>query len=61
MEYMNVDSKEVFWTELIITPIKDEKGTVVAALELAISIIARKKTEEKLRKAYSRFRASKTT
>jgi len=46
MEYMNVDSKEVFWIELIITPIKDEKGTVVAALELAISIIERKKTEE---------------
>jgi hypothetical protein len=31
----------VFWTELITTPIRDEEGNVVAALELAISITKR--------------------
>jgi CheY-like chemotaxis protein len=60
-EYTNIDSKgEIFWTELIVTPIKDEKGNVIAALELAISITERKKNEEKLRKANWSLRALKT-
>jgi PAS domain S-box-containing protein len=48
-KYRNIDSKgDVFWTELIVTPIIDEKGNVIAALELAVSITKRKKTEAKL-------------
>jgi len=48
-EYSNVDDKgNRFWVELIVTPIKDEKGNVVAALELAVNITERKIMENKL-------------
>ncbi|HTY75915.1 MAG TPA: response regulator [Candidatus Nanoarchaeia archaeon] len=51
-EYTNTDSNgEVFWIQIIATPIRDEKGNVVSALELTISITERKKAEEQLRKA----------
>ncbi|MBN1357708.1 PAS domain S-box protein [Candidatus Bathyarchaeota archaeon] len=48
-EYSNVDDKgNRFWVELIITPIKDENGNVIAALELAVNITERKIMENKL-------------
>ena len=37
-----------FWIELIVTPIKDEKGNVTAALELAVNVTDRKIMENKL-------------
>lgn len=49
-DYTNMDSNgKGFWTQIIATPIKDEHGNVIAALELAISITDRKVAEEKLR------------
>jgi PAS domain S-box-containing protein len=36
------------WTELIVTPIKDKDGKVVAALELAVNITERKQLQDKL-------------
>jgi PAS domain S-box-containing protein len=36
------------WVELIATPVKDEDGNVVAALELAVDITERKKLQDKL-------------
>jgi PAS domain S-box-containing protein len=48
-EYSNVDDKgNRFWVELIVTPIKDENGNVIAALELAVNITERKIMENKL-------------
>ncbi len=48
-EYKTVNSKgETVWVELRVTPLKDRSGNVTAALELAIPITERKKTEEKL-------------
>jgi PAS domain S-box-containing protein len=52
-EYTNIDSNgEAFWVQIIVTPIRDEKGDVVSALELTISITERKKAEEQLKRAY---------
>ena len=51
-DYTNIDSNgKAFWTQIIVTPIKDECGKVVAALELAISITDLREAEEKLRVA----------
>ncbi|MBN1244832.1 PAS domain S-box protein [Candidatus Bathyarchaeota archaeon] len=48
-EYSSQDDKgNRFWIELIVTPIKDEKGNVIAALELAVNITERKIMENKL-------------
>jgi two-component system sensor histidine kinase/response regulator len=48
-EYSNLDDKDNrFWIELIVTPIKDEKGKVTAGLELAINITERKLMQNKL-------------
>jgi PAS domain S-box-containing protein len=48
-EYSNLDDKgNRFWIELIVTPIKDEKGKVIAALELAVNITDRKLMQNKL-------------
>jgi len=48
-EYSNLDDKgNRFWVELIVTPIKDEKGTVTTALELAVNITERKIMQNKL-------------
>ncbi|MEM3378105.1 MAG: PAS domain S-box protein [Candidatus Bathyarchaeia archaeon] len=48
-EYTNVDKKgKRFWIELIVTPIKDETGAIVAALELAVNITERKILQNKL-------------
>jgi PAS domain S-box-containing protein len=48
-EYSNLNDKgNRFWVELIVTPIKDEKGNVIAALELAVNITERKIMENKL-------------
>ena len=46
-EYKTVNSKgETVWVELRVTPLKDEKGQVIAAVELAVPITERKQTEE---------------
>ena len=37
-----------YWIELIVTPIKDEKGNIIAALELAVNITERKIMQNKL-------------
>jgi PAS domain S-box-containing protein len=48
-EYSNVDDKgDRYWIELIVTPIKDEKGNIIAALELAVNITERKIMQNKL-------------
>ena len=48
-EYSNLDDKgNRFWIELIVTPIKDEKGKITSALELAINITERKLMQNKL-------------
>jgi PAS domain S-box-containing protein len=48
-EYSNLDDKgNRFWIELIVTPIKDEKDKVIAALELAVNITERKLMQNKL-------------
>jgi PAS domain S-box-containing protein len=48
-EYSNKDDKgNTFWVELIVTPIKDEKGNIIAALELAVNITERKIMQNKL-------------
>lgn len=36
------------WVELIVTPIKDKDGKVVAALELAVNVTERKRLQQKL-------------
>jgi PAS domain S-box-containing protein len=47
---------EVIWIELRVTPLKDKDGKVTAALELAVPITERKKTEEQLEKSEKRLR-----
>jgi two-component system sporulation sensor kinase A len=48
-EYITKDDKgNTVWVELIVTPIKDEKGNVIAALELAVNITERKIMQNKL-------------
>jgi PAS domain S-box-containing protein len=48
-EYIAKDDKgNTVWVELIVTPIKDEKGNVIAALELAVNITERKIMQNKL-------------
>jgi PAS domain S-box-containing protein len=44
-------SGETVWSQIISTPLKDEKGNITAALEVVIDITGRKKAEENLRKA----------
>lgn len=53
---VNKDGTPV-WVELIVTPIKDESGKVTSALELAVDITERKKTEELLKNSYARLEA----
>ena len=49
-EYRSVGSQgEVTWVELRVTPLKDENGDVTSALELAVPITERKKTENVLK------------
>ncbi len=56
-EYKGVNSKgETNWVELRVTPLKDEKGNVTSALELAVSINERKKAEQKLRESDTKYR-----
>ena len=51
-EYKTVNSKgETIWIELRVTPLKDEQGQVIAAVELAVPITQRKQTEETIKKA----------
>jgi len=48
-EYSNLDDKgDRFWIELIVTPIKDERGNITSALELAVNITERKLMQNKL-------------
>ncbi len=55
-ECTGVDSNgEVFWIEFIVSPIRDERGNVVAALELALSTTERKKNEAQLMSANCRI------
>jgi PAS domain S-box-containing protein len=52
-EYTNKNDKgNQFWIELIVTPIKDQNGSVIAALELAVMITEKKLLQNKL-KEYS--------
>ena len=61
-DYTNMDSDgNPFWTQIIVTPIKDKFGNVEAALELSISITERKEAEEKLRIANLFIRSLKQT
>ncbi len=40
-----------YWVEIVATPLTDEKGNIVSAVEIAIDITERKKKEEKLRES----------
>ena len=61
-EYKRVNSKrETNWIELRVTPLKDEKGNVTSALELAVSINERKKTEGSLRESEERLRLAQNS
>ena len=56
-EYRTVNSKgETIWIELRVTPLKDKNGNVTAALELAVPITRRKKTEEALKISEEQFK-----
>jgi len=46
-----------FWIEITANPIRDEKGNIVAASELSVSINKRKQLENKLREAEKRYHA----
>ena len=57
-EYKTVNSKgEIVWVELRVTPLKDQKGVTMAALELAVPITERKKAEEALLESQQKFKA----
>jgi PAS domain S-box-containing protein len=45
------------WIELTATPIRDERGNIVAASELALNVNERKQLESKFREAEKRYRA----
>jgi PAS domain S-box-containing protein len=48
-EYKSVDIKgNPYWVELIATPIKDENGKVISAIEIAIDITEKKNLQSKL-------------
>ena len=47
---------ESVWIELRVTPLKDTNGVIIAALELAVPITERKKTEESLIQSETKFR-----
>ncbi|MCW4044299.1 MAG: PAS domain S-box protein [Candidatus Bathyarchaeota archaeon] len=50
-EYTNKNDKgNQFWIELIVTPIKDKDGNVLAALELAVDITEKKRMQNELAK-----------
>jgi PAS domain S-box-containing protein len=51
-DYYNVVAGEGRWIELIVTPIKDKEGKIIAALELAVNITERKRLQSEL-SAYS--------
>jgi len=56
-EFKTVNSKgESTWIELRVTPLKDKDGNVTAALELAIPITERKKTEQSLEESEAKYR-----
>ncbi len=56
-EFKTINSKgETTWIELRVTPLKDKNGATMAALELAVPITERKKTEEDLQKSLKRER-----
>jgi PAS domain S-box-containing protein len=53
-EYASVDIKgNPYWVEIVATPIKDEKGNVTSAAEVAIDITEKKNLQQKLAQ-YSR-------
>ncbi len=57
-EYQTLNSKgETGWVELRVTPLKDKNGDIMAALELAVPITERKKSEEALRKSEEEYRS----
>jgi len=56
-EYKTVNSKgETIWIELRVTPLKDQNGVTMAALELGVPITERKKMEQFLRESEEKFR-----
>jgi PAS domain S-box-containing protein len=56
-EYETVNLKgETTWIELRVTPLKDKNGNVMAALELAVPITERKKTEQILKTSEAKYR-----
>lgn len=58
-EYETVDSAgQKVWIELRVTPLKDKDGNTIAAIELAIPVTERKKTEKLLRENQARLIAA---
>jgi len=58
-EYESVDdSGQTIWTELRVTPLRDQEGQTIAAIELAIPITERKKIEKLLQDNQERLQAA---
>jgi PAS domain S-box-containing protein len=48
-EFSSIDNQgKRFWIDLIVTPIRDKDGEIIAALELAVNITERKQLQDKL-------------
>jgi PAS domain S-box-containing protein len=47
---------ETIWSEIIATPIRDDKGITMEALELVVPITERKRAKEKLQESEARYR-----
>jgi PAS domain S-box-containing protein len=48
-EYCSTDVKgNQYWVEIVATPIKDENGNVISAIEIAVDITEKKKMQEQL-------------
>jgi len=47
---------ETIWSEIIATPIRDDKGMIMEALELVVPITVRKRAVDKLQESEARYR-----
>ncbi len=52
----NDENGETIWSEIIATPIRDDKGMIMEALELVVPITERKRAVDKLQESEARYR-----
>jgi PAS domain S-box-containing protein len=50
------ENGETIWSEIIATPIRDDKGMIMEALELVVPITERKRAVDKLQESEARYR-----